>query len=339
MEMEISDTIRNAGEKEWEALTGPDFVDRSHGWLRTVEDSGMVEMRYVFLRENKILVAAACCFPFREERYSLNVPFLEVRSPLGMSTGFFSTTPQTTAMLMKGLEKIQEREKTWGIITFELKKAEYDAIMSQAKGFITFSRNDNTYIDLNFSDFDDYLSSLDGEARRSVRKTLNRAEKRWNIKSVFTNEFSAWKSTARSLQRHTVERHGYYRRYFTEQFYDALEKYLKENAELALFFKDDIPLVSGLSLNSPTVSLHMGAGIDPQYREYQAYFLLYYEGIRRAIEKKQKRIYFGATTYSFKEKIGCKREPLYGLVKMRDPFLNVALKSMITCYKVLGKRL
>jgi predicted N-acyltransferase len=337
MEIEITDTIKNVDERAWNALVGPEYIERSHAWYRAVEDSGMRRMHYILLKENNTLTAAACCFPYKEKKY-IEVLFLEVRSPLGASAAFFSKTPEQAGMLLKGLEYVRKKENGKGISILELKKRECTSLKNQLKDFTEFPIEGNTYIDVHFTDFEDYLSSLDAETRRSIRKTLNRAEKRWNIKVLFTNEFSRWKKVAHRLQGYTCQQHNNYRTHLTEAFYDAVEKHLKENAELILFFKDDIPLVCGLSLYTSEVSLHKAAGIDPQYREYQAYFLLYYEGIKRAIERKQKRIYFGPSTYAFKEKIGCTREELFGLVKMRNPLMDTALRWYVSGSHVLGRK-
>ena len=91
-------------------------------------------------------------------------------------------------------------------------------------------------------------------------------------------------------------------------FYEELQANFKTGAELVFFFKEQIPLAFALSLNTPRMVQYKFVGIDPVYREYEAYFLIYYLGIRKAIERKQKKIYFGPSTYEFKEKIGCKRE-------------------------------
>ncbi|MBU7048406.1 MAG: GNAT family N-acetyltransferase [Theionarchaea archaeon] len=337
MEIEITDTIRNVDERAWNALVGTKYIERTHAWYRTVEDSGMRRMYYILLKENSTLTAAACCFPYKEKRY-IEVPFLEVRSPLVASSAFFFRTPEQAGMLLKGLEDVRRKEKVGGISILELKRREFISLKNHLKRFTPFPIQGNTFIDLQFTDFEDYLSSLDAESRRSIRKTLNRAEKRWNISVLFTNEFSRWKKVANRLQGYTCQQHNDYRTHLTEAFYDAVEKHLRENAELILFLKDDIPIVSGLSLYTSDVSLHKAAGIDPQYREYQAYFLLYYEGIKRAIERNQKRIYFGPSTYEFKEKIGCSQEELFGLVKMRNPLMNMALKSYVIGSQVLGRK-
>ncbi len=338
MEMEITDTITDVDEKEWENFAGRE-IESSYNWCKVMEDSGMVKMHYIFLRENKKVVAAACCYLFKETLY-IEMPFIEVAAPLGFSSAFYSKTPEQTRMLIKGLEEVQKKEKAKGILICGLKKEEQDLFKKEVKGFTDFPLRENTYIDLNFTDFEDYLSSLDTETRRSVRKTLNRAEKRWGIKCLVTNEFSQWKGTACRLQKCTCEKHQDDQWLLREEFYDALEKHLKERTELTLFFKDDVPIVCGLSFNSPEISQHKFAGIDQKYREYQAYFLLYYEGIRRALERRQKRIYFGATTYAFKKKIGCKREKIPGLVKLKNPLLNLVFKlfKLYTAFFNLLKR-
>jgi predicted N-acyltransferase len=338
MEIHITDTIQDIDENKWNTLADTSFIDQTYAWYRTVEDSHMRKMRYVFVREDGTLMAAACCYPY-EERMYLELPFLEVRSPLGTSISFYSKNSEGTRMLFKGLEEIQKREKTEGFLILDLRKDEFDSINHHMKGFTPFPMSENTYMDLDYTDFDDYLSTLSRKARGNIRNTLNKAQKRWNIKTVFTNDFSRWAHTAHQLQGYVCEKHKDYRWYLTEEFYSALETHLKERAELLLFLKDDIPLASGLCLNSPKICECKAAGINFDYREYQAYFLMYYEEIRRAIERKQKRIYFGSTTYEFKEKIGSKRENLFGFFKLKNPLLHFGLKSYVTISRLWGKKL
>ncbi len=337
MELEITDTIRAVTEREWEKLAGTN-PERSYRWFKTIEESGMRGMHYVLLKESGNLRAAACCYPMKERLHSIEMKFLEVRSPLGTSLTFFSETPQHASLLMKGLREIQKKEDLQGILILDLRKEEFETVKKQVEGFMEFLIGDTTYIDLDFADFNDYLSSLSRKKRKSIRHTVNKGQKRFNLKPVFTNEISKWKKVAYRLQGYLCEEHNDYRRHLTEEFYDALERNLKENAELLLFLKSDIPIFFVLSLNTPEISLYKFLGSDPDYRDCQAYFLMYYEGIRKAIERRQKRIYFGPTTYEFKEKIGCKREELFALAKMENPALNLALKSYSTISSFLGKK-
>jgi predicted N-acyltransferase len=290
----------------------------------------------VFVKDKK-LAAAACCFPFREKLY-IEMPFIEVRSPLGVSSTFFSQTPEHASLLVEGLEQIRKRERAKGIMLMELKKEEFTSIKKQVTGFMNFPMVDSTYLDLDYTDFDDYLSWLPAKARRSVRITLNKGKK-FKVNPLFTNEFSQWKSTAHRLQGYTCKEHRGDRWHLTEEFYDALERNLKERAELLIIFKDDVPLACVLSLHSTTISQYKFPGVDPQYRGYHAYFLLYYEAIKKGIEKGQKRIYFGTTGYSFKEKIGCKRKEIFGFIKMGNPFLHLALQPYVAFSRILGRKL
>jgi predicted N-acyltransferase len=337
MKIEITDTIRNVDESEWEHLVETGCIEQSYNWYKTVEDSDMRNMHYVLIREKEELKAAACCFSFEKTQYHVIMRFLYVQSPLTKAKAFFSKTGEQADILMKGLMQIQKKEGTKGFLILNIKKEEYCSVKNQLKGFAGFPINEDMYIDLNFSDFDDYLSFLGAKARRSVRSTLNRG-RRTNIRMVCTKEISKWKEVLCRLNRYTCEHHNDYRGFLTDQFYEALEKNLKEEAELLMCFKDDIPLAFGISLNSPAVCRYNFGGTDPRYREYHAYFLIYYEGIRKAIEKGQKRIYFGPTTYAFKEKIGCSKEEHFGFIKMKNPFLDLMMKSYITGCRIKGRK-
>jgi predicted N-acyltransferase len=326
MEVEIVDTIGDIREEEWNAVIKEDFPEMTHAWYKTVEDSGMRTLKYVVVRENGTLKAVACCHLYDEERLVMKTRFLEVGCPLGTARAFFSENAQQTKMLLEGVEELRRRVHAKGSMILDLGKKDYDFFKNHIRGFTTLSTKDRTFLDVDFNDFEEYLSSLNSSSRRSIRKTLHRNENRWKIKHILTSDFSQWKGVARTLQKYTCEQHGDFRMHLTEQLYEALGRNLKEKAELTLFFKDDIPLACGMCLNSPTVAVHKFAGVDPRYKKYQAYFLLYYEGIKTAIERGQKRIYFGTTTYEFKEKIGCTIEPMFGFAKLNNPLLNVLLK-------------
>jgi predicted N-acyltransferase len=313
-------------------------LEQSYQWLRAVEDARIRDMYYIFLKKKKKLKAAVCCFPQIEEMFKISMPLLEIRCPLGSSCGFFSSTSEETELLLKGTESIQHQINTKGLLILDLTQKEHDRLYPRLDGFSSIRLNDNTFIDLEFSDFDEYLHSLPAKARKSVRLTLNRSRRR-NITVLYTSEFSKWKQVAQRLQGYICEKHHNFRWYLSLAFYDALETHLKEHAGLLMFFKEDNPLAFALSLNTSQTVQYKFVGVDPRYRKYEAYFLVYYEGIRRALQKNQKRIYFGPSTYKFKEKIGCMREPLYGLVKARNPCLNAALRWMMKGYSLMGKRL
>ncbi len=338
MEVITSHTIRDIQEKEWNLFVGTFRPDRLHSWFRTVEDSTIRSMRYVFLREQKNLVAAACAYPYRQKIYGIEMPFLELRSPLATSHAFFSRDLEHSRVLLEQLHDIQEEEHLKGILFLNFAQKEYDYLRPHFSSFTPFPMYENTYLDLPFTDFDDYLSSLHRKIRGNVRNTINKTKKRWKLKTVVTNEFSKWKSVASYLQEQVCTHHQDYRWYLPERFYEALEKNCQDTAELLIIFKDDIPLAYGLTLNS-SLSCHCrAAGIDPRYRKYQAYFLMYYEEIARAIERNQQRIYFGTTAYTFKDRMGFEKENLYGFIRLKNPINNTAIKSFITLSSLWNKR-
>lgn len=339
MEVEVTTTIKDIPETQWNTLTGTDYIDKTYAWYRTAEDSRIRKTYYILLKKGENLKAAVCGYPYKEELHKKEMLFLEVRSPLGTATSFYSDNTRDTHILVGELEKIQDQTKAEGTFVPDFKKEEFEAVKDHMKGFTDFPMHENTYLDLDYTDFDDYLSTLSRKNRGNIRNTMNKARKRWNITCIATNELSQWKEVAARLQRNTCEKHDDYRWYLTEEFYEALFKHLKDNVEMIVFLKDDIPLACGLTLNSPTICQCKAAGIDPKYRKYQAYFLMYYEEIKRALERNQKRIYFGTTAYGFKERLGAEKEELYGFVKLKNPLMDLGLKSYITYSKISGKKM
>ncbi len=332
MKMEITSTIQDANEKEWNALAGTDLPGKNYRWFKTIEESGMRDMSYVLIKESQKLVAAAACYTYPQNIYGIRTNIIKGGCPLGSARTFFCETAEHANLLLEGLTRIKNQNHARGIWVTDFRKNEFQTFQDYFHGYIPFLQFKPLYIDLKFDAFDDYLQSLRSSDRRSIKKTLNRAEKRWNIKEVVTTEFSTWKDVVYNLQRLTCEEHNDFRVLLNTEFYDALEKNFKDHAELRLFFKDDIPLAFGLVLNSSTISLHDYAGVTPKYKKYQAYFLLYYHGIKKAIERGQNRIYFGGTTRSFKKKIGCTAEPLLGFASAGNSLLNAALYPVLAVH-------
>ena len=337
MEIYTSETIREVHEKEWNTLTGPDAIEHSYKWLRTVEEAGQRDLVYVFVRDHGSLQAAACCIVMKEKLHIMNFPLLEVRSPFAASPGFFSTGTAYTQVLLKKLEEVRIEKKTLGYVILDLPEDQYISLKPHMSGLSSFPMMENTYIDLHYADFDQYLKSLEEYAWRSARMTLNRA-KRWKIKTVFTPELSQWAHEAHRLQEYTCRAHHDFQWLLPEGFYRALEENLSHHVELQLFFKDDILLASSVVLDTPTTCYYRFPGIDPRYRKYQAYFLMYYEGIRHAFEKNHKRIYFGLTGYTFKRRIGCKMEPLFGFSKMKNILFDVGFKTYVSLMRKRKKK-
>ncbi|MGD2251009.1 MAG: GNAT family N-acetyltransferase [Candidatus Methanofastidiosia archaeon] len=334
MELQISHTLRHT-QKEWDFLVNPKSVEQSSAWITTVEDSGVLDMQYIFLRDNNTLTGGACCHVLNRFN-GITIPFIEVGAPLGSWCSFFSFHREHTGLLLKGIEQVRTQKKAWGTVILDLREDEYTQYKEQFTRFYEFLMPDTTYIDLEFSDFDDYLDSLSSRSRRSMRNTLRKAEK-WGITTVYTSKLAHWGSTASRLQGYTYKQHGETGVHLPPVFYEKLET-MKGTVELVLYFKGSTPLVCALVLNTPDMCEYTFPGIDPKYAKYQAYFLLYYHGIKRALKKNKKRIYFGPTAYSFKEKIGCTREKLFGVVKMKNSLLNLGLKSYFKYLGITGKR-
>jgi predicted N-acyltransferase len=336
MKMEISDTINTIDETAWQKLVGTYRADGSYEWFKTIEESGMRNMFYVTINKNinpheNALAAAACCRIRTEHIHTLKMPLLDVRP-------VYFETLQQLKLLITGLNTLQTQLNTKGITLCFHNTKKLAMVQKELNMSTQFPLKDNTYIDLKFKTFEDYLDWLPSRTRRSIRNTLNKAEK-WNIKTVFTHELSTWKKEASRLHRYLCQEHNDYSFYVQEKFYDILEKNLKDRAELLIFLKDGTPLSFALVLNSSCTALYKFAGIDPGYRKYQSYFLIYYEGIKKAIERKQNRIYFGPTSYDFKERIGCKRETGVGIAKMQNPLVNMVSKLYMWYHRVWGKKI
>jgi predicted N-acyltransferase len=323
MKIHIVDSVRAAGEREWQEIVGPTHLDQSYGWFRTVEDSGMQKTNYVLVKDGSRLRAAACATLIRLRGYGTVIPCLTVASPLTVTPAFFSRTREETGWLLKGLRRLQRRENARGFFILVREPRSKDA--PRIRGSVTVPLEPVVRLDLGFSSFDEYLSSLPRNPKKSIKATLSKA-RRYGLRIVVTNEFSRWKETARRLQGFVCEQHQDWTWHLTGAFYEALETHLRDKVDLILVLKDDTPLAVFVLTRSPEAYQLRFAGIDPRYHEHHAYFFGCYETIRMTIERGARELSLGLTTYEYKEKIGGVRVPQFALGKMNSPMLDALLR-------------
>lgn len=336
MRTEIVESISKIDKNMWEELVENNFPETRYEWCKTVEESGNNNLRYVLAFERNKLIGVAICEIVKEKlfRFGISLKIIEVSSPLSNFEGFIIKDEKAILPIIKEIENLVSKEKLMGISFMNLRENMKKKIEKSLKGYHGIRLSPNTFIDINWDNFEEYLSSLKSGARRGIRNTLRRKD-RYKLRIEHTKEFKKFSEQLYQLQKKVCDFHRDYKYLLPSKFYESLEKNFKDNSEVTICFKNEKILGFVLSLMDEEKIVYKFCGLDPKYKKYQAYFLFYIDGIKRAIKNKKKRIYFGKTTYGVKTERGCTKENLYAFLKARNSVLN---KLASLYFKLLEKK-
>jgi hypothetical protein len=70
------------------------------------------------------------------------------------------------------------------------------------------------------------------------------------------------------------------------------------------------------------------------YEYSDAYYYLYMDAVRRGIEKGLRTMYFGRGTYTFKERLGCRKVGIINYIRMKHSLFNPFMGSLFRLWKV-----
>ena len=362
---EVLDSITKIQKKYWDPLFNDPIF--SYDWLLSLEKSlpFQIHPRHIIVFQNNKIAALLPCFLQLEELYStaedrilgrlkswsnrIGIKFhtaLLSYSPLmyKSSLGIIGHTinKEVINILLDAMDMVARQEQT-NIYGFNFLPQD-QSILSQWLDERSFLRSlivPNTYIDVNWSDFDGYIAYLKkhhrhmaGNVRREIRKSENlgiRTEKLTDFTSL-TEDFALL--FANTYYRHTLKKSPLY-----AQFFNSVATYCKDSARAYCAFKDHKLRSFSIFLEGSEIWHLVLSGQDyadkgPDYSYFNVFF---YEPIKAAIEKNAKRIYFGAANYEAKMRRGCILEPLFMYFKSpkmgAHKFLSYWLKITEIWYK------
>lgn len=344
MKCELYTTIKEI-KKEWDSLAGSTIPDQQYQWFQAVEETiPWFTPQYVVVKENSEVKALAGLN--LESQYYMgrltDYPALKniISAFLGPLTILESTAPHSSfsslflsedrkaeKKLFNELKVLLKREKVMAVVLTNF----YEKQPFQKYGYTEFSMSPNTCLTVKWDSFEDYLNSCSSSRKHSIVSSLNKGEKK-GLRIEYTGSFASYADQLFQLKKNVALHHHNPGTILPREFYQYCSEYLGDMGEMALCFKGNDVVAFNFSLHKGAVCTVKFVGLDYQYRE--AYYYLYASAVKRGIEKGYKKMYFGRGTYTFKERLGCRRTGLLNYFKMKNPLLNPFTKSALQLFSM-----
>jgi len=228
--------------------------------------------------------------------------------PLSFETNIFLQGPEYQEGFLQGyLSTIQKRR--WPTVYFFLPFGLYENSFEKIIGQKHLKRSyyPSASLEINFNDFDQYLTSLKCRRRRSILKAINRFESYGCFFEHCDNPGSIqerlYELATNVAQKNNAEDSPFH---LTRSILQALESRMKNHFHLILARKGDKIIGFFLVFEKNKIFDCRFAGLDYSYtKDTSVYFNLFYEVIRLATRLKIDRIEMGITQMHIKRRLGC----------------------------------
>jgi predicted N-acyltransferase len=231
-------------------------------------------------------------------------------------------------LVCKKIDDICKREKI--LFSSFPYVSEFDRILMEnlgGFGYVKYPSATTYYLDIEWSNFDDYVDSLGSyKIKKNVRREIRKCEES-GVSIVEEDEFGDISTTLSDLHSNLFSR---YNRGIENprgsSFFRLLSEHAKDRTRVfvarqhgkivgfSLFFQHKGILdvsVCGFDYNSQTKT------------DFTYFNLIYYAPIRLAIQEEMTRIHFSINSDLLKLRRGCKSEKMYSFVKCHNKLLGL----------------
>lgn len=214
------------------------------------------------------------------------VPFTPVTGPR-----LIAKTPEAETILIDTLKDICMQNKMSGVhLTF----GDKDLVGRLAKqGFLTRTDRQFHFVNRNYGDFDDFLTTLTSRKRKKIKAERRKAQEQVQIKRLRGDEIKPehWDAFYKFYLDTSERKWG--RPYLTRAFFTAVQDTMCEQVLLILAYQDDIPIAGALNFigGDALYGRHWGAVMDVPFLHFE---LCYYQAIEAAIDMGLARVEAGA---------------------------------------------
>jgi len=342
--IEVANSVDEVGAAEWAGLIEKrPFAHRR--WFQFVESvlHGYIP-RYLLVYERDELVAAATCcqqnyyyIPYLRSRFAKNIaqrllhlfPLFSCENPMTEKSGLIlrpgAANLATVQALSTAVGEEAHRRRAFFIGFDYLDERESALIGRAACDYHLSPLPPDTYLDISWKTFEEYVASLNYRKRKNVRRDIRQAAaqgyrvERWG-------EYAERGDILFPLVANVHRKHGEADIPVGPDVYVQAERLLPGSLVLAVYWHDQV-VACELVFRDGDFLLPKLVGLNYQHAAL-AYSLLAYEEIRYAIESGARRIYMGTTGYEFKRRLGCVCEPRYYALSTRSNLLNALLRRM-----------
>lgn len=324
--VKIDAEIEQVDGAAWDALCGERPFTTVY-WLKFLEQVLVdYQPHYLQLWQGERLVAGAVCQPqrhFHLSAYLKNKALHKIASqllawlppnacllPLFLRDGLLLHPGVETAVwlprLLAEIKKLSRQR--WASFTYLGNLTPALAECSAGQGFRIISILQDTYLDIAWDHFDDYLTHLTTRRRKRVKAYIRNAEDA-GVEIQEMGRASSGMPQIEMLIRGVADKHDNAFLYQPDFLHRAQAYLQPESFHTLLAWDQDEPIATVTLFRSgdELVAKWIGMNYGRTYQTY-AYHYLTINIVKKAIDLGIRRVDFGPTSYTLKRQLGCRFE-------------------------------
>jgi hypothetical protein len=356
-----TELILNADElpSNWNSIVAKKNILLSFGFLKALQESQPYNMQnyFVVYYKDEILIGGALLqyLDFKKHEIFNKSSFLNLNNHTmrffansilivgnnlvtGQNGFYFDLNYIANREAIKLLEEstklVQSKIKKRNLILFKDYEKELSEIIriNLPKDFNSFAVQPNMILKLKstWKTFEDYLQDFTTKYRtraKSAQKKLGEIEKR----ELTLDEIKHHQENLHLLYLNVANEANFNTFLLPKNHFYSLKKYLEDNFKVFAYFENDkILSFYTLFINHKDIDTYF-LGYDKLHQKNkQLYLNMLFDLVNFGISEQKKNIIFGRTALEIKSTIGAKPQEIFGVVKHKNPFLNLILKKSIS---------
>ncbi|MBN1244235.1 GNAT family N-acetyltransferase [Candidatus Bathyarchaeota archaeon] len=351
-DIQVFTTVDDIGKDSIDAISGDSAF--TYGWFKTIEHQTNLNFtpKYFAAYESDKLIGLAPCFLDTIGNYfSFGphvIPFMSELMRLGERVGIWQkrilvcyspfcyrskillsetcSKKDVLHLLLEKIDYICKKERI--LFSSFLFVSEFDKLLSNEVWTFHYKKfpwKYTYYIDVNWSNFEEYLTSLTRWSRKTIRRDIKKCRENGVIFN-YEAELGELSEKLSFLHSNLFRKHnkGHLNSPYQPSFFKSLNEFAGDSVKVFIAQKKGKVMGFSLRMGHKNVLDSIMVGFDYDFQETDcAYFnLAFYEPIKWAIKKGFKKIYYRFTAEEGKIRRGCKREQIFTYVKCYNRFLD-----------------
>jgi len=350
IELKIVRKIEELPIGDWNKVF-PNVVENYY-FFKTLDESNLSQFKFFYLLAyNKgVPIAATSCFIMNFPldiavsgklkwftglmnkffHSLLNPRILICGLPMGQGRIGVAGDPETAMKAVcKGMEQIADEEEV-NIIAFKDFIAGDGVILDKfiGAGFVRIDSLPSTDMDINFSNFEQYLKTLSSVSRSGIKRKFKEIDGKLKIDLEITGKLDdAVLSEVYALYLQTYDKQELGLEKLTVDFFRSVSKNMPDETKFFLWRIDKKLAAFAFCLVSGDYFIDYYLGFDYSIAfKYHLYFVRFRDILNWCIDHKIRKYEMGPTGYEPKRRLGFKLVPLSIYVKHRNKFVNPIFK-------------
>ncbi len=349
----VFDKIDDIGKDSIDAISDDPFF--TYGWFKTLEKQKdfLINPFYITVYDNSKLVAFAPCFLDKRDEYFLHglyyLPFMKEILLIGNKLRLwqkhllicYSPCCFRSKIMIKHSHskreilsivnrKIAELCKKERILfsSFSFVSEHDDRILFSLKksGYFQLPWKSTFYVDINWSNFEEYLADLKYKDRKNIRREIRKSLENGIIVGERPN-LDCMSEKLADLSSKLFQKYNQgIQPLFGKSFFQSLSENARDSARLFAAEKNGKLIGFLLLMRHKDILDCFNCGFDYNFlsnTDFAYFSLVYYFPIEWAIRENISRIYYRISADNVKLRRGCSQEQIFSNLKCHNKLLNI----------------